>query len=252
MKLAVAFAILALMLMPAKAGEPFGLNTVPSHSAYRIAIWRDLQVQMAKDQSVIALCRVDPACGSDVALRLIGIVDGALQHQGRERVGHLNRAINLAITATRAIVPWLPPLAALAQPGDCKSYAIAKYFALGEAGITATDRRLVSVRTRTRPGERHLIVVVRDGERWLILDNRTLALVDSTAAHSYEPLYEFDVNGVRDFQSISHGVAEFRPSIKKREVPILELSQQPSFRAPFIYRPYPSRVGEPKRSRCQM
>jgi len=201
MNLAATLAILVLMLMPARANEPFGADTAPSKSAYLSGVWRDLQARIAMDESVIALCRVDPVCGSDVALRLIGIVEEARQHKGRKLIGHLNRAINLAIAGTRGDVAWLPPLAALGQPGDCKSYAMVKYMALGEAGIAMMDRRVVMVRSKTMPSNQHLIVVVRDGEQWLILDNRTNALVDSMAAHFYEPLQEFDVNGVRDFKS---------------------------------------------------
>lgn len=212
MKLSATLAILVLMHVPAKADEPFGIHTVPSQSVYLTLVWRDLQAAIAKNESVLALCRVDPACGSDVALRLIGVVSEARQHQGRKMIGHLNRAINLAIARTRSNVPWLPPLAALGQPGDCKSYAMVKYLALGEAGITTMDRRLVMVRLKTSTRDKHLVVIVRDGERWLILDSVTNALVDSTAAHPYEPLQEFDVNGVRDFEPISHGVAEFKPA----------------------------------------
>jgi predicted transglutaminase-like cysteine proteinase len=127
-------------------------------------------------------------------------------------IGHLNRAINLAIARTRQDVAWLPPLTALGRPGDCKSYAMAKYLALGEAGIAMTDRRLVIVRLKTAPSEKHLVVIVRDGDRWLILDNRTNALVDSAAAHLYQPLQEFDANGVRDFEPIPQTVAAFRPA----------------------------------------
>ena len=102
-------------------------------------------------------------------------------------------------------MPWLPPLAALGQPGDCKSYAIVKYLALGELGIAASDRRLVMLRGVSRPSETHLVVLVRDNERWIILDNRTLTLVDSIAANQYEPLIEFDANGVRDFRPQMEG-----------------------------------------------
>jgi predicted transglutaminase-like cysteine proteinase len=200
MKLATAFAILILMYLPARADDPFDVTTVPSRSASLTTTWRDLRAAVARDASLIALCRADPACGSDVALRLIGIVDEARQYQGRKMIGHLNRAINLAIARTHQDVAWLPPLAALGQPGDCKSYAMVKYLALGEAGITMTDRRLVIVRARATPGETHLVVIVRDGERWLILDNRTNVLVDSTAAHSYEPLQQFDANGAWDLE----------------------------------------------------
>jgi predicted transglutaminase-like cysteine proteinase len=212
MKPSAIFAILLLMQMPANADEPFGVHVMPSQSVYMSAVWRDLQAAMARDESAVALCRAEPACVSDVALRLIGVVKEARQYQGRKMIGHLNRAINLAIARTRADVPWLPPLAALGQPGDCKSYAMVKYLALGEAGIKMTDRRLVMVRFKTSPSEKHLVVTVRDGERWLILDSITNALVDSTAAHRYEPLQEFDANGVWDVGPISHAVAEFRPA----------------------------------------
>jgi len=212
MKPAAAFVILFLLYLPARADDPFGVATVPSHSAYLTAIWRELRAAVAEDETLVAFCRADPACGVDVALRLIGFVREARQHQGRKMIGHLNRAINLAIARTRQDVAWLPPLAALGQPGDCKSYAMAKYLALGEAGIATTDRRLAIVRLKTRPTEKHLVVIVRDRDRWLILDNRTNALVDSTAAHPYQPLQELDANGVRDFEPVSQVVAAFRPA----------------------------------------
>jgi len=203
MKLASVVAIMALLLTPAHAVEPFGLATVPSQSAGLIRLWLDLQAELGKDEAVITRCRIDTNCGSDAAQRFIAIIDEARQYSGRKMIGHLNRGINGAIQSTRAIVPWLPPLMALSQPGDCKSYAIVKYLALGELGIAASDRRLVILRLMSRPSERHLVVLVRDDDRWIILDSRTLTLVDSIAARQYEPLNEFDANGVRDFSAHS-------------------------------------------------
>jgi len=199
MKIACAVAAMTLVLTPAHAIEPFGLATTPSQNAGLIAIWHDLQTELIKDELVVTRCRTSPSCSAPAAQRFIAIVDEARQYSGRRMIGHLNRGINGAIQSTRGIVPWLPPLAALERPGDCKSYAIAKYLALGEAGIAASDRRLVMLRGASRPTEMHLVVLVRDDERWLILDNRTLTLVDSTAAHQYVPLNQFDANGVRDF-----------------------------------------------------
>ncbi len=199
MKLGSAVAIVMLVLAPAHAVEPFGAATTPSQSAGLITLWLDLQTELAKDEVEIAHCRIDANCGSAAAQRFIEIIDEARRYSGRTMVGHLNRGINGAIQSTRAIVPWLPPLAALSQPGDCKSYAIVKYLALGELGIAASDRRLVLLRGASRPNERHLVVLVRDNDSWIILDNQTLTLVDSVAARQYEPLNEFDANGVRDF-----------------------------------------------------
>lgn len=198
-KLVSAVAVMMLVLAPARAVEPFGASTAPSQSDGLIALWRDLQTELAKDEVEIARCRKDVNCGAGAAQRLISIIDEARQYSGRKMIGHLNRGINGAIQSTRTIVPWLPPLAALSQPGDCKSYAIVKYLALGELGIAASDRRLVVLRGVSRPRERHLVVLVRDDDRWIILDNQTLTLVDSVAASQYEPLTEFDANGVRDF-----------------------------------------------------
>jgi len=180
--------------------EPFGLEAVSSRYSDLIIIWRELQLKFAEDEGEISRCRVERACSSSAAKRLISIVDEARHYDRRQLIGHLNRSINAAIPATRANVPWLSPLAALSQAGDCKSYAIAKYLALADAGIDVRDRRLVMLRIATVPAELHLAVLVRDGERWLILDSRTLTIVDSAATRQYVPLHEFDENGVRDFR----------------------------------------------------
>ena len=90
---------------------------------------------MLADQFTITACRADPACGSPAALRLIAIADEAMQYDGRARIGHVNRAVNQAIAATRSDVPWMSPLKAIVSPGDCKSYAVTKYAVLGDAGI---------------------------------------------------------------------------------------------------------------------
>jgi predicted transglutaminase-like cysteine proteinase len=205
-RLVFAVAVMTLVLAPAHAVEPFGRATAPSQSAGLVTRWLDLQAELARDEAEITHCRTDANCGSAAAQRFIAIIDEARRHSGRKMIGHLNRGINGAIPSTRAIVPWLPALAALSQPGDCKSYAIVKYLALGELGIAAGDRRLVMVRGASRPSEIHLVVLVRDDDRWIILDNRTLTLVDSVAASQYEPMTEFDANGVRDFRPHSPGI----------------------------------------------
>lgn len=202
-RLITAAGLLAAALAASSASatmEPFGLEAVSSTSPNLIVMWRDLQLRLAEDEAEISLCRAGQVCSSPAARRFISIVDEARRHRGRELIGHLNRSINTAIPATRADVPWLSALAALGRAGDCKSYAVAKYLALGEAGIAAGDRRLVMLRVTLPSTELHLAVLVRDGERWLILDNRTLTIVDSTATRQYVPLHEFDESGVRDFR----------------------------------------------------
>jgi predicted transglutaminase-like cysteine proteinase len=180
------------------ADEPFGVATVAAPNGPVSATWRGLQQGMQVDDRTVAACRSDPACGSAAALRLIAIVDEAMQYEGRARIGHINRAINQAILPAHEDVPWMSPLKAMALPGDCKSYAVTKYLALGNAGIAPEERRLVMVFDRAHPQETHLVVVVRVDSQWLILDNTTLTLIESTSKPTYEPLHTFDHSGVRD------------------------------------------------------
>jgi hypothetical protein len=72
---------------------------------------------------IIAQCRAQPGiCASPVALRFIAIVNEAREYEGFPRIGHLNRAINLAIRAKSSGEMWVSPLAALAsEVGDCKA-----------------------------------------------------------------------------------------------------------------------------------
>ncbi len=197
--LSVALACLLLVAIPAP-DEPFGLATVPTASGVLKTRWHNLRLHIAADEATIADCRTSPAaCPTPAALELIGIVDEAMRYEGRARLGHINRAINLAIAATKQDVPMRAALDALTSPGDCKSFAIAKYVALGEAGIAAADRRVIHVRDHTRPAELHMVVVARLGAQWLILDNETMVLIDSMSKPTYEPLHMLDENGAWDY-----------------------------------------------------
>jgi predicted transglutaminase-like cysteine proteinase len=84
-------------------------------------------------------------------------------HRGRQsatgpcRVGHINRAINLAIKWVPSA--WQSALDAINADGDCKAYATAKYFALIEAGFAPNRVRLVIVHENSHP-EDHMVVAV--------------------------------------------------------------------------------------------
>ncbi|MES1155110.1 MAG: transglutaminase-like cysteine peptidase, partial [Pseudorhodoplanes sp.] len=71
--------------------------------------------------------------------------------------------------------------------GDCEDYAIAKFVALREAGVADEDLRLLVVRDASLD-EYHAVVAARSEDRWLILDNRRMTLMD-TVYSSYSPLF---------------------------------------------------------------
>jgi predicted transglutaminase-like cysteine proteinase len=67
--------------------------------------------------------------------------------------------------------------------GDCKDCALAKYFALRQAGVGPDRLRLLIVHNKRRVQD-HIVVAAYQGSGCLILDNRTMALVPDVDASS--------------------------------------------------------------------
>ena len=170
------------------------------------AHWRKLQKDWTVEREILDRCRAErDALSISAPLQFLTVIDEALGQTGRARLGHINRAINLAIRPMNDLanygVPeiWTAPLATLANgAGDCTDYAIAKYYALGWIGVPANDRRLVVVSIKWLRME-HAVLAVREDQRWLILDNRRMAIVDMAETIEYVPLLEFDHRGMRQF-----------------------------------------------------
>jgi predicted transglutaminase-like cysteine proteinase len=179
-----------------RAEEPFALPATGAASSYA-AKWREITAAIDRDRDILAGCRTGPDDCAPAARRLLAIVDVARGKDGRARLGEINRSVNLAIRYQSDVgqhgAPdaWASPLATLsAERGDCEDYAIVKYFALREAGIAADDLRFVVVRN-TRLLQDHAILAARLDGRWLVLDNRTLLLVDDRDIPDYVAVTAF-------------------------------------------------------------
>lgn len=186
--------------------EPFGIATVAAPDGPLWNRWRQMQSDLRADAAIVAQCRADPKlCESPTALGFIAIVDEARQYDGLARIGHINRAVNLAIRPYSDIEEgyddgWNSPLNALASgAGNCTTYAIIKYAMLRDAGIAAGDLRLVIVHIGAERNSliHHMVAAVRAAGRWLVLDNRSMGLVDSNERHDYRPMFVLDEGGVR-------------------------------------------------------
>lgn len=175
---------------PLSRDEPFDLPEADAPGAYALA-WRALASALDHDRAILAACRREPDRCSPAAQRFVALVEAARGKQGRARLGEINRAINLAIRYQSdaaqhgASDAWASPLATLSSGrGDCEDYAIAKYLALREAGVAPGDLRLVVVRD-LRLRRDHAVLAARLEDRWLVLDNRTLLLVDDDEVRGY-------------------------------------------------------------------
>ena len=210
--LSVAISVLYIVVFCVKAhaqpiDEPFGLTSASTEEGEITETWKELLVEINNDLSVVATCREKPdSCSSPAAIKFLRVAKEAEQYDGLARIGHLNRAANLAIRAfdtTHADDKWLSPLAILARSsGDCKHYAVLKYAMLREIGIPPDALRIVVVEVRSLQRQHAILAVRVEKGRWLLLDNRTLILAESSSAlNYYDPLYELDHNGARQLGS---------------------------------------------------
>src|SRR5262249_39819952 len=151
------------------------------------------------------------------ARQLLRIVELGRQRAGRARLGEINRAVNLSIKATSDWSQygvddfWSTPLATLEKgEGDCEDYAILKYLALREAGVSPDDLRLLIV---SYPRRRifHAVLAVHLDEEWLLLDNLTMAMVNSL---EYRPLIALDDRAMTTFAAGSSAPQEAPAAIQ--------------------------------------
>ena len=186
--------------------EPFGLAALPLTGGGLHDKWLGVQRRLDDEMVQLALCEGNrDGCASPAALQFLDIVDASRQREGRARLGEINRAINLAIRPVSDIAQhgqidvWTSPLATLARGGgDCEDYAIAKFVALGRAGIAPDDLRVVVLHDSIR-GEDHAVAAARLDGRWLMLDNRRMAMVADADIRNLRPTFAIGQHGVMKY-----------------------------------------------------
>lgn len=77
-----------------------------------------------------------------------------------------------------------------AGQGDCEDYAIAKMKLLEASGVARSDMFLVIAKDLVRRAD-HALLVVRNGDRLVVLDNNTDRIVDAAAIRDYRPVMSY-------------------------------------------------------------
>jgi predicted transglutaminase-like cysteine proteinase len=189
-----------------QSAEPFGLAVSALPGGILHDKWLGLERRLDDERVQLALCDGDrERCASPAALQFLAIVDLGRARDGRARLGEINRAINLAIRPVSDLVQygevdvWSPPLVTFFRgAGDCEDYAIAKFVALREAGISDEDLRIVIMRDTIR-GEDHAVAAVRLDGHWLMLDNRRMAMIEDGYVRNYRPLFVIDQSSIMKY-----------------------------------------------------
>ena len=185
------------------SAEPFGLAATSLSAGGLHDKWLGVQRRLDDDMVQLALCEGDrDGCVSPAALRFLDIVDAARLRDGRARLGEINRTFNLSIKATSDLAQhgevdvWSSPLATLERGGgDCEDYAIAKFVALRRAGLAPDDLRIVVMHDTLRD-EDHAVAAARLDGRWLMLDNRRMAMIADADIRNYRPTFVIGPYGV--------------------------------------------------------
>ncbi|MGZ5828603.1 MAG: transglutaminase-like cysteine peptidase [Xanthobacteraceae bacterium] len=192
-------------VLPGSPHAPFGLSVSPAPAGPMWIKWREFETGLTQSVDAVARCRAEPLTCSRAETRLIALIDMARNADGRAKFGLVNRKINLSIAYTSdaeqhgSADVWSSALDSLASgQGDCEDFAITKYVTLREAGVAASDLRLLVGRVHNSQGSAHAVLAARLDGHWLILDNRRMALLEDTAA-DMQPIFAFDDKGVTQF-----------------------------------------------------
>jgi predicted transglutaminase-like cysteine proteinase len=187
-----------------EAAPLFGMQTAPLIGGAIPQKWTRARAEIAREFESLERCRADDACPA-VAQRLIDLSAEGAGRSSRARVGLINRAVDLAIIPTSDDTQWSvedrwsAPFETLQSGrGDCEDYAIVKYLALLEAGLSEDDVKIVILKN-TFPNEDHAVLAVRVDGDWLILDNRTLTLVRDMDLRRATPEFVLDRQGAKRF-----------------------------------------------------
>ena len=189
----------------AESSEPFGLSTFRAPNGLLWAKWRGVEAQIHRDIEVLRACRDDHDQCPAEARRYLAVIESARAHEGRRRLDEINRAINMSVRYTSDLAQhglpdvWSSPLATFASGrGDCEDYAIAKYVALLETGVSGRDMRIL-LGNDTSVREAHAVLAVRQGGHWLVLDNRRSVILEDGESRHLVPLFAIDREGVKLF-----------------------------------------------------
>ena len=170
--------------------------------------WQAVEAEIEQEKIVLTRCRTQQACPA-AARALLDIVAEGADRTGRARVGWINRAVNLAIIPTSDEAQWgvadrwSPPFETLqTHRGDCEDYAIVKYVALLEAGLSRDDLKIVILRDFVH-NEDHAVLAARVDGEWLILNNNSLTLVRDSDMVGAKPMFVLDQDGAHRLRAIA-------------------------------------------------
>jgi len=119
-------------------------------------------------------------------------IDRERGHLPQAELVEVNREINQHLYRLDPYY-WETPREFVVQNGDCKDYAIAKYFTLRKLGWSANDLRVVVLRDMDIRVDHAILVAYLDGKTYS-LDILVPSVLPTTVIHHYRPYYAINEN----------------------------------------------------------
>jgi predicted transglutaminase-like cysteine proteinase len=192
--LAVAFALALASAVPAPAQEAprlFGTTEIRSDNIRPFPKWTDMLTRHHAEEK-----RGDPACMPTRFTRC-GIADWLAfldSEHGKDRktqIAEVNGFLNQHPYVLDKLNYWETPREFAVLDGDCKDYAIAKYFSLRYLGWSESELRVVVVQDLNLRVAHAVLAVYTDGTI-LILDNQIRQVVRADTIRHYLPYYSIN------------------------------------------------------------
>jgi predicted transglutaminase-like cysteine proteinase len=197
-------------LLPVPNDEPFGMTAFVQPEGPLATKWHEIQIDLAEEEPILKECVADESKCTSAAARFVAIVMNISQQIGRARLELANQQVNSAIRYKTDAEQWgvadrwSTPLSTFATGfGDCEDYVIAKYVALRQSGVPASDLRMVLGYDSRRVGGQmqgqitgHAVLAARNEGSWLVLDNLAQRPLPANDMPYYAPLFVFDARGV--------------------------------------------------------
>ncbi len=200
-KSALQIAILCLTLVAppvaANAGAApwgvFGAREIESSNIAKFPKWTDmLHRNRSEEQRGDAPCSSQSLRTPCMIASWTSFIDRERGHSPQAELVEVNREINQHLYRLDPYY-WETPREFVVQNGDCKDYAIAKYFTLRKLGWSANDLRVVVLRDMDIRVDHAILVAYLDGKTYS-LDILVQSVLPTTVIHHYRPYYAINEN----------------------------------------------------------
>ncbi len=174
-----------------EAPRLFGTTEIRSNNIRPFPKWTDMLARHHAEER-----HGDPACMPTRFVRCgiadwLAFLEAERKKDRKTQIAEVNSFLNQHPYVLDKLNYWETPREFAVLDGDCKDYAIAKYFSLRYLGWSENELRVVVVQDLNLRVAHAVLAVYTDGTI-LILDNQTRQVVHADTIRHYLPYYSIN------------------------------------------------------------